>query len=79
MFHGIDDAVTAHSEELDERAIAWVLPPINASTSADFRELNNPYPTLYAWRTRISKQAPPDCPDAELDEQFDSQSKVQVV
>ena len=41
----------AYSKELRERAIARLLPPINASLSAVSQELNIPYQTLYAWRT----------------------------
>jgi transposase-like protein len=69
----------AYSKELRERAIARMLPPVNASISAVSRELNIPYPTLYAWRTQTSKQPPPVPPAAESDNQFDSQSKPQVV
>jgi transposase-like protein len=46
----------AYSKELRERAIARLLPPINASLSAVSQELNIPYQTLYAWRTQSSKR-----------------------
>ena len=69
----------AYSKELRERAIARMLPPINASISAVSRELNIPYPTLYTWRMQSSKQPVPVPPAAESDDQFDSQSKFQVV
>ena len=69
----------AYSKELRERAIARMLPPINASISAVSRELNIPYPTLYTWRTESSKQPAPVSPAAESDDPFDSQSKFQVV
>ncbi len=69
----------AYSKELRERVIARMLPLVNASISAVSRELNIPYPTLYAWRTQTSKQPAPVPPAAESDDQFDSQSKFQVV
>ena len=69
----------AYSKELRERAIARMLPPINASISAVSRELNIPYPTLYTWRTESSKQPAAVSPTAESDDPFDSQSKFQVV
>ena len=69
----------AYSKELRERAIARMLPPINASISAVSRELNIPYPTLYTWRTESSKQPAPVSPTVESDDPFDSQSKFQVV
>jgi transposase-like protein len=65
------------SKELRERAIARMLPPVNASISAVSCELNISYPTLNAWRAQTSKQAAPVQPDAESDDQFDSQSKFQ--
>ena len=49
----------AYSKELRERAIARMLPAINASICAVSRELNIPYPTLYTWRTESSKQPAP--------------------
>jgi hypothetical protein len=49
----------AYSKELLERAIARLLPPINASLSAVSQELNIPYQTLYARRTQISKHPVP--------------------
>ena len=69
----------AYSNELRERAIARILPLVNASISAVSRELNIPYPTLYAWRTQTSKQPAPVPPIAESDDQLDSQSKFQIV
>ena len=44
----------AYSKELRERAIARLLPPINASLSAVSQELNIPYQRLYTLRTEIS-------------------------
>ena len=79
MFDGFEDTVTSYSKELRERAIARMLPPANASISAVSPELNIPYPTLYAWRTQTGKQPAPVPPVVESDDQFDSQSKFQVV
>ena len=69
----------AYSKELRDRAIARMLPPINASISAVSRELNIPYPTLYTWRTESSKQPAPVPPVAESNDQFDSWSKLLVM
>ena len=69
----------AYSKELRERAIARMLPPINASLSAVSQELNIPYQTLYAWRAQSSKQAVPVTQAREADDQFDAQSKFKVV
>ena len=69
----------AYSKELREWAIARMLPPVNASISAVSRELNIPYPTLYTWRMQSSKQPAPVPAAAELDDQFDSQSKFKAV
>jgi hypothetical protein len=55
LFHGFEGTVMACSKELRERPIFRMLPPINASISTVSRELNIPYPTLYAWRTQTSK------------------------
>jgi hypothetical protein len=35
LFHEFEDTAMAYSKELRERAIARMLPPINASISAD--------------------------------------------
>jgi hypothetical protein len=67
------------SNGLRERAIARMLPLFNASISSVSRGWKIPYPTLYAWCTFASKQAPPVPPAAECDDQFDSQCKFQVV
>ena len=69
----------AYSKELRERAIARMLPPINASLSAVSQELNIPYQTLYAWRTQSSKHPVPVTQAREADDQFDAQSKFKVV
>jgi transposase-like protein len=69
----------AYPKEFRERAIARMLPPINASISAVSRELNIPYPTLYTWRTERRKQLAPVPATAESNDLFDSQNKFQVV
>ena len=58
----------AYSEELRERAIARMLPPVKASISAVSRELNIPYLTLYAWRTQTRMQPASFPPAAESDD-----------
>lgn len=69
----------AYSKELRERAIARMLPPINASLSAVSQELNIPYQTLYTWRTHSSKQSVPVTQAREAENLFDAQSKFMVV
>ena len=69
----------AYSKELRERAIARMLPPINASLSAVSQELNIPYQTLYAWRTQSSKHPVPVTPAREAEGLFDAQTKITVV
>jgi transposase-like protein len=69
----------ANSKELRERAIALLLPPINASLSAVSQELNIPYQTLYAWRTQSSKQQGPVSQAGEAEDLIDAQTKFTVV
>jgi len=69
----------AYSKELRERAIARLLPPINASLSAVSQELNIPYQTLYGWRTQSSKQPLPVTQAREAEDLFDAQTKFTVV
>jgi len=69
----------AYSKELRERAIARLLPPINASLSAVSQELNIPYQTLYAWRTERSKHPSPVTQAREAEDLFDAQTKFTVV
>ncbi len=69
----------AYSKELRDRAIARMLPPINASISAVSEELNIPYQTLYAWRTQSAKQPLPAAPARETDDQLDPHSKFTIV
>ena len=69
----------AYPKELRERAIARMLPPINASLSALSQELNIPYQTLYAWRTQSSKQQGPVTQAREAEDLFDAQTKFTVV
>jgi transposase-like protein len=69
----------AYSKELRERAIARLLPPINASFSAVCQELNIPYQTLYAWRTQSSKHPVPVTQAREAEDLFDAQTKFTVV
>ena len=69
----------AYSKELRERAIARMLPPINASLSAVSQELNIPYQTLYAWRTQSSKHPAPVTQAREAEDLFDAQTKFTVV
>jgi transposase-like protein len=69
----------AYSKEVRERAIARMLPPINASLSALSQELNIPYQTLYGWRTQSSKHPVPVTQAREADDQFDAQTKFKVV
>jgi transposase len=56
-----------------------MITPINASISAVSRELNIPFPPLFARRLQTCNQAPQVTPPAELDHKFDSQSKAQIV
>ena len=69
----------AYSKELRERAIAQLLPPINASLSTVSKELNIPYQTLYAWRTQSSKQQVPVSQAGEPEDLIDAQTKFKVV
>ena len=69
----------AYSKELRERAIAQLLPPINASLSAVSQELNIPYQTRYAWRTQSSKQQVPVSQAGEAEDLIDAQTKFTVV
>ena len=69
----------AYSKELRERAVAQLLPPINASLSTVSKELNIPYQTLYAWRTQSSKQQVPITQAGEPEDLIDAQTKFKVV
>jgi transposase-like protein len=69
----------AYPKELRERAIARMLPPINASLSALSQELNIPYQTLYAWRTQSSKHPAPVTQAREAEDLFDAHTKFTVV
>jgi transposase-like protein len=69
----------AYPKELRERAIARMLPPINASLSALSQELNIPYQTLYAWRTQSSKHPAPVTQAREAEHLFDAHTKFTVV
>ena len=69
----------AYSKELRERAIAWMLSPINASLPAVSRELNIPCQTLYSWHTQSSKEEVSASQAREVGEPFDAHSKLTVV
>ena len=69
----------AYSKELRERAIAQLLPPINASLSTVSKELNIPYQTLYAWLTQSSKQQAPVSQVGEPEDLIDAQTKFKIV
>jgi len=69
----------AYSKELRERAIARLLPPINASLSAVSQELNIPYQTLYTWRTQSCKHPVPVTQAREAEDLFDAHTKFTVV
>jgi hypothetical protein len=49
----------AYSKVLRERAIARILPPVNASLSAVSQELNIQCQTVNAWRAQSSKRQVP--------------------
>ena len=69
----------AYSKELRERAIARMLPPINASLSTVSKDLNIPYQTLYAWHTKSRKQQVPVSQAGEPEDLIDAQTKFKVV